>query len=483
MEKKRAHPLELKLPMTLDHGELIRSFVREAALLEGARPLIASLIAEDTLHAWVVLCALAKNQENASLIVSSSREEVACAILIKGHARFSSLVTSLSNFVRRDAGLSIRERGIDGWELSFRRRITEEVSLSDLFEKAMPLVERETPEAADATTPTDNVTIDLPRQDDAPAIARCFLEAYGRNYVHVEVFSPQRYWRKIESGDLLPVVARDENGEVIGHVALEREPGALIAERGEAVVSSAYRGRHLLEKMTARLTEEADKLGLVGIYAAPLTIHTFSQRNDERAGMPVCAVLLGAAPESAHPKGIACPTAGQRQSNLITFRFLSPPRERAICAPEPYSAIMMKIYEGLGVAASMRPPAAPAVTESKTSVSINQRAYGKIRFEEIGANAGIELAQAFRDVLGLGARAVQLSAPVDDPGLPLLADEARKLGFFFCGVGPAFLDGRDSLLLQFLADPLDVEKLQLYTTRAKDLVSFIEKDRLSRARP
>src|SRR5262249_61754909 len=61
------------------------------------------------------------------------------------------------------------------------------------------------------------------------------------------------------------------------------------------------------------------KRGLQGIYAEPLTIHTFSQRNDERAGMPVCAVLLGANPESFRPKGVACPTAGQRQSYLRTF--------------------------------------------------------------------------------------------------------------------------------------------------------------------
>ena len=83
--------------------------------------------------------------------------------------------------------------------------------------------------------------------------------------------------------------------------------GAVVAERGEAVVLPAYRGHHLLERMTERLSAEAPKHGLQGIYAEPLTIHTFSQRNDERAGMPVCAVLLGANPESFRPKGIACP--------------------------------------------------------------------------------------------------------------------------------------------------------------------------------
>jgi hypothetical protein len=479
LESNRPRPSEIKLSLELSRGELVRAFVREAALLEGARPLIASLIAEDTLRAFVVLCALATGRERANLTVSSSRRDVRCAILVKGHARFSSVVGSLSNFVRHDAGLSVRERGVDGWELSFRRSIAEEMELSDLFERG--IVERDMPEAPAETAPAGDVHIDLARREDAAAIARCFLEVYGRNYAHAEVFSPQRYWNKVDSGELIPVVARNERGEVIGHVALEREPGAVIAERGEAVVLSAYRGRHLLEKMTERLSEVAAKLGLIGIYAVPVTIHTFSQRNDERASMPVCAALLGAAPEGAHPKDAHCATAGQRQSNLLAFRFLERPPERAIHAPEPYRAVMLKIYESLGVRVSTCALAAPAVKESKTRISINQRGYGKILFEQVGAGIAIELKQVFRDVLALGARAVQLSAPVSDPGLPFLVEEARKLGFFFCGLGPAFFEGSDILLLQFLSDPLDVRKLQLYTDQAKELVSFIEKDRTALA--
>ena len=184
--------------------------------------------------------------------------------------------------------------------------------------------------AAAVATATQNYLVDLPQKSDAAAIARCFLEVYGHHYVHSEVFSTRRYWDKVESGELIPAVARDGDGQVIGHVALEREPGAVVAERGEAVVLSAYRGHHLLERMTERLSEEAPKHGLHGIYAEPLTIHTFSQRNDERAGMPVCAVLLGANPESFRPKGIPCPTAGQRQSYLRTFRFVQqPPHARS----------------------------------------------------------------------------------------------------------------------------------------------------------
>jgi hypothetical protein len=72
---------------------------------------------------------------------------------------------------------------------------------------------------------------------------------------------------------------------------------------------------------------------------------------------------------------------------------------------------------------------------------------------------------------------VQLSAPIGDPGLALLTNAARGLGFFFCGLGPAFADGADLFLLQLLTEPLDTGKLQLFADRTKELVAFIDRDR------
>jgi hypothetical protein len=345
-----------------------------------------------------------------------------------------------------------------------------------------PSVSEATVTAHAAPAADADYRIDLPQKSDAAAIARCFLEVYGHHYVHSEVFSTHRYWNKVESGELVPAIARDGRGDVIGHLALEREPGARVAERGEAVVLPAFRGHHLLERMTERLSEEASTHGLHGIYAEPLTIHTFSQRNDERAGMPVCAVLLGANPEDFRPKGLPCPTAGQRQSYLRTFRFVQPPAARAIHVPARYREVALKIYASLGASVSIPDPAAAAAPESRTGIKVNDRGYGVIHFDQIGPNVVIELHQALRDVRALGAVSVQLSAPIGDPSLPALTDAARDLGFFFCGLGPGFADGADTFLLQWLSEPLDTGKLQLLTDASKELVAFIDRDREATSR-
>jgi hypothetical protein len=466
---------ELQLVLEPQRGELVRAFVREASLAEGAPVSVASLIADDAAEIWQALCTPGSGRERVRIVTLSSRREIKARILLHGYSRFANIAASLAGLARRDGGISWHEHGIDGWEVDIHRSLTADAEPPPV--QAVNEASAQPVAAPAVAAAARDYTVDLPQQKDAAAIARCFLEVYGHHYVHSEVFSTRRYWEKVESGELIPAVARDGEGEVVGHLALERETGMQVAERGEAVVRPAHRGHGLLERMTERLRAEAPKHELHGIYAEPLTIHTFSQRNDERAGMPVCAVLLGANPEDFRPKGGPSPTAGQRQSYLRTFRFVERPAARSIHAPAPYREMLLRLYAGLGASVSVAAPAAVAATDSHTGIKVNDRGYGLIAFERIGPNAAIELAQALRDVRALGAKSVQLSAPIGDPGLTLLTDAARGLGFFFCGLGPAFANGTDTFLLQLLSEPLDTGKLQLFTDLAKDLVAFVDHDR------
>lgn len=465
-----SRPSELSLSLCAARSDLVRAFIREAALAEGVSLARASLIADDGTAAWQALSADATGRDHVRVSVSCAHRQVHVRIMLHGHSRFADVIASLGQRLQPGAGVAYHESGIDGWEVSLARSLTD-VDAAQLAPPAPVEVQSVPPASA------DEFQIGLAEKRDAPAIARCFLEVYGHHYVHGDVFSPQRYWAKVESGELIAAVARNARGDVIGHVALERDAGAHVAERGEAVVLPDYRGHHLLERMTEVLSAEAPKRGLLGIYAEPLTIHTFSQRNDARANMSVCAVLLGANPESFRPRDILCPTAGQRQSYLRTFCFVQAPQPRSITFTGPYQDLLLKIYQRLGIDVAATHDSTPAAPDSATRIRVNDRGYGVIRFARIGATCGVELAQALRDVQSLGARSVQLSAPVSAAGLTQLIAAARGLGFFFCGLGPSFADGEDLFLMQHLSEPLDTEKLQLFTDEAKEMVAFIEADR------
>jgi hypothetical protein len=324
---------------------------------------------------------------------------------------------------------------------------------------------------------TADFRIESPTQADASAIARCFVEVYGSHYPHAEVFAPARYWASVERGELVPVIARNSAGMVVGHVALEREAGAPVAERGEAVVLPAYRGHRLLELMTGRLAEQAVALKLEGVYARPVTIHTFSQRNDLRSGMAFCAATLGLLPEDILPKGLVIPTLGQRQSLLLAFHFLRPQAPRTIHAPDRYRDILAKLYGAIQADVVFEVPNGSAAAESMTEITLGDGGIGEIRVRAVGSRPAVELERLLCDLVNRGAQHVSLSVPLHDPGTPGLAEAARNIGFFFSGLGPGFAEGGDALLMQWLGTPIDTGKLQIYSEQARDLVFFIEADR------
>ena len=319
--------------------------------------------------------------------------------------------------------------------------------------------------------------IEPPNENDFVGISRCFQEIYGGHYFHAEVSSATLYWEKVRSGALIPLVARVPTGDVVGHIALEREAGASVAERGEAVVLPQYRGHHLLETMTERLRLQADKNSLIGVFAKPVTVHTFSQRNDDRAGMATCGLMLGVSPETLIPNNMPTPTLGQRQSVVLTFSFYQPPSRREVFLPQPYAIILQKIYAQLGVDISQATKNSKSATQSIIETKIDSRKNGLVIFKKIGQDIEYAFCRALSTFSQASVYSVQLWAPVSDPGLEDFVRLARENKFFFCGLGPEFLNGEDMLVLQMLNCDVAIEKLQLFSQQTLDLANFIAQDR------
>src|SRR5229473_1883360 len=105
---------ELQLVLEPARRELVRAFVREASLAEGVSVSVASLIADDTAQTWLALCTPGSGRDRARIALVCSHREVRTTILLHGHSRFSNVAASVAGDIRRDAGISCREHGIDG---------------------------------------------------------------------------------------------------------------------------------------------------------------------------------------------------------------------------------------------------------------------------------------------------------------------------------------------------------------------------------
>lgn len=172
------------------------------------------------------------------------------------------------------------------------------------------------------------------------------------------------------------------------------------------------------------------------------------------------------------------PTLGQRQSVVLTFSFYQPPTRRAVFLPAPYGEILEKIYTQLKVDLIQGIKNYTLAAQSSAEVEIDSRNNGLIIFKKIGLDFEGVFSRALATFSKASVYSVQLWAPMSDPGLEELVCLSRENKFFFCGLGPAFLNGEDILILQMLNCDVALEKLQLFSQQTLDLASFIAQDRL-----
>ncbi|MBX9583169.1 MAG: hypothetical protein K2X87_22920 [Gemmataceae bacterium] len=317
--------------------------------------------------------------------------------------------------------------------------------------------------------------------DDAAGVARLVESVYGATYYPPDLYHPGRIVRLNEDGQLVSVVALDPAGGVVGHYAVERPRPGAVAEASDAIVAPPCRHHQLLERMRVVLRGEAVGLGLAGLVGYPVTNHVFSQKAEEHFGAKPCGVALGLWPRTFHNLPEPLP---QRMSFVLYFEYLRRPAG-VVHEDTPHAEVVARIAGQYGVPVEVRPAGSPAgVGEVEVEYEGPVQA-GTVRVRRVGADTAAAVRRAGRELVGRGARAVTLELPLAQPGAAAVCRAAEADGFFFCGLGPAFADDGDVLLLQLVVEDLDLSLVQLDGPFARDLLAYVgrERDRVRAAGP
>lgn len=337
----------------------------------------------------------------------------------------------------------------------------------------VPAAEEEIPQA-----PQQQYTIRRFQPGDAPGVARAFYLTYGYAYDLDAVYVPSRLIELNESGRYVSTVAVTEEGEVVGHYALAREGDEPIADGCGAIVLPAHRGRDLLNRLREQVEREAIAMGLAAYYSEPVTDHPRTQHASESFGAKACGITLGEAPRSFVARHLELSTTTQRQSCMLYMKPLRKREPRTIYAPPEHRTIVASIYEQLGLPIVMGEPAEPSGRGLFHTAITRGDATGTITIESIGAETPPRVCQAIEDLRNawhLGA--IYLSLPLEDPGTPALCKAMEACGFFFSGVGPWMLDGKDALRLQMTLTPIDLSALVVIGDFGKTLLDYIGSER------
>jgi hypothetical protein len=336
-------------------------------------------------------------------------------------------------------------------------------------------------EAASHEPTMSGYTIRRFRSEDAAGVMRLVEGVYGDTYYPRNLYNPDEIVHLNDVEKLVSIVALDSAGQVIGHYALERPDLGAVAEASDAIVAMGYRHHHLLEEMRPLLREEAKRLGLTGLVGYAVTNHPFTQKAEDHFGSRPCGVALGLWPRSFHnmPEPLT-----QRMSFVIYFDYVSP-ANHVVHVAAPHREMISQIYQQYGICQELceiapRVETGDIVLEHEPEVQT-----GTIRVRRAGADTAAAVRQACEKLCdGCGAKAVSLELPLFQPETAEICRAAEEDGFFFSGLGPAFSADGDALLMQYLAEDLDLSLIEIENPFAKELLAYVarERERVGRAR-
>lgn len=324
------------------------------------------------------------------------------------------------------------------------------------------------------TAPEQTYTVRRFRPEDAPGVARAFYQTWGYKYIFPAVYVPHRLIELNEANAYISIVAVSESGEIVGHYALEPVPGSPIADGCAAIVNPAHRGRGLLQRLRSVAEDEALRLGFAAYYSEPVTTHGRTQSESAKSGAQLCAIVLGGDPRSFVPKAMQVTGAGQRQSFTVYFKPLAKREPRAVFAPPQHRAMIERIYRNLGLPIDLR-DGSPASDEGDVRVdAVRGEGFASIDILSPGTSSAAHISQAVSDMRDVGHMgAMYLNLPLESVATPQLCEASERLGFFFCGVIPWGMGGRDVLRMQLPLTPIDLSAVTIVGDFGQELKAYI----------
>lgn len=312
----------------------------------------------------------------------------------------------------------------------------------------------------------------LATEQDAFAVSVCAYGIYRYAYKDV-IYHPGELLARNRSGQIRSWIVVDTAGTVFGHYALMKKSAeARIAEMGAAFVRPEVRQGGVFQRLCDMAHEEAKTLPLAGLFSLSVTNHLATQKSSERMGRRTVGLRLGSSPaifvEGARP--------GDRITTALNYQQLRPRKVRPLFLPERYRDIMLKGYAWLGMPVET---AIPSTSDPPPGHATCERdlTWNRALIEVSG---GIEAAYKLRAYTELlieqGVACILLSIDLDDPGAPLLTEQAAGLGFFYSGILPESLrDGHDALLLQCLQGvTINPDDILLHMDSAKEIMAWIQ---------
>ena len=322
----------------------------------------------------------------------------------------------------------------------------------------------------------EEITLRVMRPEDAVDLARCIYRVYGYTYPHEAVYYPELFASLIESGLVTSAVAVNEAGEIIGHLGVFiDEPQDKVGESALAVVDPRYRGRGLFPRMKKMMMEEIQRKGFKGLYSRAVTVHEASQRANVKMGAKETGFILAHSPPTAIFKKMTTEKSYQRRTVALFYIGVGEDQKQEVYLPPAHEKVLKRIYEHAQLDRVYKKPGKPRIyKDSVINIHVmSEMSSAFLRVERYGESFLEELALKVKDLLLHKMELLVLDLPLTIPETARICSEIEKMGFFFSGLMPEYLDG-DALRLQYLNNvPFNPDEVDVYSDFGKELFNYV----------
>jgi len=319
--------------------------------------------------------------------------------------------------------------------------------------------------------------IDLFRPEDAEGVRQLFLSVYGEGYPVRTYLTPSLLIAENAAGATISSVARTARGEIVGHNAIfTSAPYKGIYESGAGLVHKDYRGgKGIFDGVIAHgINVGAAKFNVEAVFFEAVCNHIFAQKSTQKAGGIIHAVEVDLMPASAYTKEKSAPG---RVASLLGFLTIRPGPHR-VYIPAVYEEETRYIYAGLDDDRDIAVSVGDVEKDAVTVMDVRYFDFAQVSRTAV-SRTGADFEEGFlareRELLDQGAMVLQVSLNLSEPWVEMPVEFLRKIGYFFCGILPRWLDS-DALLMTKIIHRPYWEDIQLHTDRAKRILEDVRTD-------
>lgn len=284
--------------------------------------------------------------------------------------------------------------------------------------------------------------------DDIPGLIDCVRRCYGESYDNPMMYDVSQLQDVISKKQMYSVVAKLDDGKVIGHCALSFDGAENTApEAGKMIVDPDYRGHHIAELMAKKRIEIAQSLDLPGFWTECVTNHPYSQHEMITFNAKETGLFISNTPASFSMQGLQ--NFSDTRMSLLTFYLALKDLSHAIFLPTQHIEHLQALAQELNLKRAVSDSSATGSGSTTLTTSITTAdQIATLSIDHIGADLLNVINAELQKPSLSGIAAVYIDLPIEQEAAANAYSQLETIGFFWGAWIPSFTPRGDIMRLQ-----------------------------------